>query len=271
MMKAFVSSFSTPKLGNSIRECEDAYAILPRVGSDEMIEQGPIVASVADGASESLLSGYWARSLTASLTSSVILNQDSVRDTAMFADAVALALDGWDAWLVNYILEREALDKPIRWYERPKLDRGSHAAFLTAHFADPTGETGAWSACGLGDVCLFHIRDNTLLQAFPLTSFAEFSNSPQLIGTKNTDIALVALRTNFVEGTYRTGDQFFIGTDAFSAWFLDRTDNGGLPWNLLRDLTCSPNPDDFESWSREERSSGRMRNDDIAIVHVDMG
>lgn len=270
-MQAFVSAFCTAKLGNSSEECEDAYAVLPPVDNDEMIEEGPIVTSVTDGASESLLSGYWARTLAASLTTSVVLDPDSASETTKFADAVGLALDQWDAWLANYMLAREESDKPIRWYERPKLDKGSHTAALTAHFANPTDRTGNWSACGLGDVCVFQIRDNSLLQAFPLSASDDFNSSPQLIGTKNTDLDLISVRANVIRGAYRAGDQFFIGTDAFSMWFLCRTENGGAPWNVLRDITCSPSPAEFESWAQEERASGRMRNDDITVVHIDMG
>ncbi|MBP2368433.1 hypothetical protein [Pseudonocardia parietis] len=270
-MQAFVSAFSTTKLGNRSEECEDAYAVSPAVQSDEIINKGPIVVSVADGASESLLSGPWARILSESLTESVVTDPDLTRDSASFADAISIAIDAWDKWLVDYLLKREESDNPIRWYERPKLDRGSHAAALTAQFAEPIGKQGRWSVWALGDVCIFQVRDNSLTQAFPLTSSLEFNNSPLLLGTRDVDFELVSVRSGIAAGTYQSGDQFFIGTDAFSAWFLTLAEKGDTPWNLVRDVTCSPSADEFQSWSHEVRSSGKMRNDDLAIVHVDMG
>jgi hypothetical protein len=270
-VQAFVSAYSSPKLGNGVEECEDAYSVVPCVGQDELIIAGPIVAAVADGASESILSGPWARTLVNSLTRVVHITPERLEDGHQFAETVRYAIDAWNDWLSAYLSSREFAGNPIRWYEKPKLSKGSHAATLVASFSNSNHRYRQWHACALGDVCLFQVRDETLIRSFPLEESGKFDTSPNLIGTKDINYELLARRVRLAEGEYRDGDQFFIGSDAFSAWFLSSVESGENPWSAVREFSSDPDPERFECWSSSLRSSGLMRNDDIAIVHVDMG
>jgi hypothetical protein len=269
-MRAFVSALSVAKYGNAESECEDAYSVHPVTDPDQMINCGPILTAVADGASESLLSGHWARLLTASLVHSIAHDVRATSNTRFFAQAVKLAANEWEDWLLWYLNNRKDEGNPIRWYEEPGLERGAHAAALAAHFTESEDDFGAWHACALGDVCLFQVRNDSLLHSFPLTQSSDFGNSPSLIGTKNLDLALIKRRSSTISGFYEAGDQFFIGSDAFSNWFLSQTELGMRPWHNVRDITCGA-ASEFGPWVRAEQESGRMHNDDTTIVHIDMG
>src|SRR5688572_24838775 len=119
----WVSTLSVHKDGASPDECEDAAGVLPSIAADEAID-GPVSVAVSDGASESMLARPWARLLVDSVVAAVGKSPDVLQSGAGFAQAVVDAVDGWGCWLADYIADREAADRPIRWYEQPGLDRG---------------------------------------------------------------------------------------------------------------------------------------------------
>ncbi len=68
------------------------------------------------------------------------------------------------------------------------------------------------------------------------------------------------------QGTVAEGDDFFVCTDAMAAWFLARSEDGGRPWEALRDFTEIR----FTEWVSEARRTGGLHNDDVTLVHVDI-
>lgn len=265
----YTSALRAPKQGNSARECEDAHFVLPARAPDEWLAE-PVAAAVADGASESLLAGEWARLLTTSVTRAAHGCEDVLRDAGRFAGALVDAGQEWDGWLAAYVAEREADGRPIAWYEQPKLDRGPHATVLAARFATTSGTT-AWHAAALGDSCLFHIRDDRLLRAFPVESSAAFDNTPGLVNAFNRDHGLLSRHVRTAAGEAEQGDQFFLCTDALAEWFLRAAEGGGQPWRLLSEFTPHGDLDGFTAWLEKVRAEGAMRNDDVTVVHVDLG
>ncbi|WP_033442121.1 protein phosphatase 2C domain-containing protein [Saccharothrix sp. NRRL B-16314] len=264
-----VSSLRVPKHGNTLPECEDAAHVLP-------VDPGLVLAAVADGASESLLAGEWADLLARSVNDSVLDDECAVRDADRFASALVLAGEAWDGWLASYVARREADGRPIAWYEEPKLDRGPHATVLAARFAteasEASGSSGtSWDAAALGDSCLFHVRDDRLVRAFPLESADAFSNSPGLVNAFNRDRELLARHVRTASGRAEPGDRFFLCTDALAAWFLGAADRGDRPWRELGEFTRSGDLDGFSGWLEGPRAEGVMRNDDVTVVHVDLG
>jgi hypothetical protein len=258
-----VSSLRVPKHGNSLPECEDAAHVLSA-------DPGLVFAAVADGASESLLAGEWADLLTRSVNDSALDDGYVVRDADRFASALVLAGEAWGEWLASYVARREADGRPIAWYEEPKLDRGPHATVVAARFA--TESSGiSWDAAALGDSCLFHVRDDRLLRAFPLESAEAFSNSPGLVNAFNRDQELLARHVRTVSGSAEQGDWFFLCTDALAAWFLGAVERGDRPWRELGEFTRSGDLDGFAEWLKGPRGEGLMRNDDVTVVHVDLG
>lgn len=265
-MRAYVSTLHVHKDGGTPDEYEDAASVAPDVAPDEAVG-GAVSAAVADGASESMLARPWARLLVDSMVKAVHRRPGVLRTGTEFAHTVLGAVDGWDSWLTRYVADREAADRPIRWYEQPGLDRGAYATLLAFQLTD----FGLWYAAALGDSCLFQVRDGALLQSFPVVTAAALGTSPALLNSRNRDRGLIAAKVELADGGYEEGDHFFLGTDALAHWFLTEVERNGRPWEDLWDLSASGNVEGFAVWVAEQRALGRMRNDDVTLVHVDLG
>ena len=125
---------------------------------------------------------------------------------------------------------------------------------------------GDWRSAAIGDTCLFHIRDGRLHTTFPLDHSRSFNTSPALLGSCAADPEVIADHVRFAAGTVAEGDDFFVCTDAMAAWFLARVEDGGRPWETLRDLTETG----FAEWVSEARRTGALHNDDVTLVHMDI-
>lgn len=270
-MGAFISAFLVPKAGSTAEECEDATAVVPTSAPDEWVS-GPVLAAVSDGASESLLSRDWANLLANAVLESARQDVWALHDRDGFAAAVLDATGQWEGWLTEYLADRKAGGRPVRWYEQPKLDRGAYATVLAAHFdSEREPEPARWYAAALGDTCLFQVRRHELVCAFPVSSASDFNTVPALVNSRMRDRVLLAARAELVSGPLVWGDQFYLCTDALAAWFLEDAERGGMPWVALRDLSARGDADSFAAWVAHMRATGGMRNDDVALVHVDLG
>src|SRR5207244_972948 len=161
--------------GSSAAEYEDAAAVLPAGPPDHWVT-GPVLAAVADGASESMLSGKWADHLVHAVLAAARQDPFALHSTDTVADAVLAAADQWPDWLAGYLARRE---RPLRWYEHAKLAQGAHATLLAARFDD-----AGWQAAAVGDSCLFQVRDAELVHAFPLRAAEQFGNQPDLVNSR---------------------------------------------------------------------------------------
>lgn len=260
-MRASVAVFSTHKDGGAAADYEDAATFRPSVPDDTEVPGENISVAVADGASESLLAGRWARLLVGEFAEA-----EPLLDGERFAATAARAAARWPGVYDAYVDERRDRGKPITWYEEPGLARGAYATLLVAHFA----ESGMWNAAALGDSCLFQVREERLLSAFPLDTAAAFGTQPHLLNSRNVDEELIAAKTTLIDGRWEQEDVFFLCTDALAAWFLLGSESGRNPWTTLRDLGTDAIPCPFEDWVAGERTAGRMRNDDVTLVRVHM-
>jgi hypothetical protein len=274
-MKASLIAYWAAKEGSSAAEYEDAWRALP--GPADEVPGNWVAIAVADGATESLLARQWA-ALTAD---EFALARTAVCDAGSFADT-ALALSArWPAVVESYTVKREEAGRPLRWYERPGLEKGAFATLLTlqmnvddapADDPEPLAQAGIprvigdWRSAAIGDTCLFHIRDGRLQAAFPLDRSGSFNTSPALLGSYDADPEVIAHHVRFAEGTVAEGDDFFVCTDAMAAWFIACVEEGGRPWETLRDLTEIG----FAEWVSEARWAGGLHNDDVTLVHMDI-
>jgi hypothetical protein len=286
---AYVVRYLVPKQGNPVEQCEDAVVVIPeREPADEIEER--VVAVLCDGASESLLARDWARLLAgrvAERQSGAVPAAASVRRTA---SAIMAATDAWEEWLDAYLKQREATGRPLAWYERPGLERGAYATLLAVALDPPAprmqvgdelmtvaeavaaaGSRGwHWHAAALGDTCLFHVRDERLLRAFPVEDSSAFGTNPPLAASRNADKSVLARHIKVAEGWCESGDQLYLATDALAAWFLQAVQAGASPWTVLRDFAADGH-EAFEAFVAEQRALGSLHNDDVALVHIDIG
>ena len=266
----------TQKSGSSEQECEDAAYSWQ---SDEagVDSAGRTVASlyaaVSDGASGSLLARDWATLLVADAVESMRLAGDWWEELATFVrDLMERSALHWDAFLTRYQAERAAQGRPITWYEQPGLEKGAFATVLGAEIRATVLEDGTtrwfWYAFALGDSCLFQLRDGRLLDSFPLCAVEEFGITPQLLGSRNHDVRLVAERMRVAHGELLPGDELLLTTDALAAWMLSRKARGEAEQASALPAFAAFDQRDFADWVDDQRARARMRNDDVTLVRA---
>ncbi|HET9896680.1 MAG TPA: hypothetical protein VFQ44_17255 [Streptosporangiaceae bacterium] len=266
-MLTYVKSFWVPKRGNSPDEYEDAFWIGPDGDSDGELAGRVLRVSLADGASESLLAGRWAKRLVACFGTT----QSAASAQGGFLRAYETAASQWDAELARYKAERDSRGVPIQWYEEPGLVKGAYATILAVEFReDAEGGTPAWSASCLGDSCLFQVRDESLYASFPLSDAADFSIQPPLLASRQADSEVLLRHVVLTASDWERGDSFYLATDALAAWFLSEVERDGRPWETLRDLDTSDAPLEFPDWIDQLRDQGGLRNDDTTLVRIDL-
>ena len=265
-MRAFVSKFWTSKAGTSALDYEDASAVEPAADTDGQFTGKHLSAAVADGASEAMLAQQWATTLVQSFVA-------APPATGML-DVLTGAVAGWENQLERYRAEREHAEKPIEWWEEPGIERGSYATVVGARFTDSSksrGQRGRFDAWALGDACLFQVRDDEVIVAFPIDDPATFGASPALVPSRPPDMSMVEKHLVHLSGDWRAGDLLLMCTDALALWFLQQAADGGKPWHVLRDLGTDGGPGNFHTWVDERRASGELRNDDTTLLRLDIG
>lgn len=257
-----IDTFWLPKAGATVEEYEDASA--NSVKDDLTVALEPefddVRVAVADGATESLLSGSWAKAL-----SQRVANEQLPR--RRWSDAIKFAIQDWPAHLDAYRAERVRREKPIAWYEEPGLERGAEATIVALRLGNPRdGGTGYWWSMAVGDATLFQVRGETCVRAFPMQRSSAFGTSPNLVRSLDHEGAFKH-RLRRTSGNWQREDMFFLCTDALAAWFLERSEESEKPWHVWRDFgsdDCQP----FDDWVSVERRSGRLKNDDVTLVRV---
>jgi hypothetical protein len=261
-MWAYVSVFSVPKRCSKPSECEDAYWVSPHGVSFGDVSERSLRVVVADGASESLLAGKWARWLSANFGATTV----AARSRLGFLRAYQVAAEGWSAEVERYVEEREQRGVPIQWFEESGLARG---AFSTVIALDVT-RAGPWRATALGDSCVFQVRDERVYFSFPLDDVDDFSNHPRLLPSRAADPETVRRNVDICRGDWEPGDSFYVVTDALAAWFLRANSAAERPWEPLRDLGAADFDLDFSSWVDLQRDQGVLRDDDTTLVRIDL-
>ena len=224
-------SFVVPKAGHTADECEDAVVCNSAAGR----------FAVADGASESIYAGEWARFLC----------------EAFIADPAAP--DGMGPW-VGVAQKRwraHVHGQPAPWHVAEKLEDGAFATFLGLAV-----EPGRFRVVATGDTCLFLIRGDTLQRAFPIEAAGQFGTRPDLIGSRQRG----RVRGVGHKGPIEAGDRLWLMTDALAEWFLIEHEAARAPWRELAALT----DDGFPEWVADRRTAGQLKNDDVTLVEIEL-
>lgn len=266
-MLADIATFSVPKRGSSLDECEDASWVGPGGSVTGEIDADRLRIVVADGASESLLAGRWARRLTSTFGT----GKSSTRARSSFIATYNVAVDAWAKEMAEYEAEREERGSPIQWFEEPGLAKGAHSTVVVVEIVEgKQGTLSTWKAAAIGDSCLFQVRNEELIASFPLQQEEEFSFNPSLLSSRGGDADIIKRHVCLTNGTWDHEDSFYIVTDALAAWFLQIAHQGGRPWEPLRDMNTLDFDLDFESWVNSQRDAGDMHDDDTTLVRVDL-
>lgn len=228
------------KGGNTAAECEDLiYA------TDHHV-------ALSDGASEGSYSHVWARILVESFC------QPSAGDWGVEQIRAWLAecRRRWHAW------QQHMTTRELPWFTRHKLDIGSFATFVGIAFHPD--DSGAWTVVACGDACLFVVRRDRLVFAFPIGASADFDNTPRLLETSDTRSVD---RVQAMAGAAQPGDRVYLASDALAQWFLAEHERGGHPWSAFDGFSTQEDLDLFVS---DRRLARAIRNDDIALVSLEI-
>ncbi len=237
-----------PRQGHNLDECQDAAAAEPELGR----------FAVADGASESAHAALWARLLV-----DAFVHHGEVR--IPWADWLPPIQRRWAS-----VVAPPANAAPLPWFLEPGVQQGAFATFLgltlrpslEPSISSPTSWT--WEALALGDSCLFQVRDDQLVRAFPVSRSSDFTSTPWLVGSRGEP----RQRGEVCSGAALPGDQFWLMTDALAQWFLIQVERGGKPWQIAGCLLQRPDPNVFADWVEQLRRSRQLRNDDVTLLGV---
>lgn len=256
-MEPLVNAYWTAKFGMSADEYEDAFAY--SLNSRHF--------AIADGATESSFADRWARSLVQKYSKEPPSPSGGKEPLPEWLDPLQKewhASIQWDA---------------LPWYAEEKARMGAFATMLGVSFSGShrkhTGGTMrflrrredkvTWRACAVGDSCLFQIRKEALVMAFPLTHSDQFQNTPILLGSNPDTNRSVWNAVQVAEGDCQNGDLFFALTDALAKWFLAEIEAGRKPWTELLALDGSAA---FETFVQGLRSTKSIRNDDTTMLSL---
>lgn len=231
-----------PKLDQEASECEDAIAI----------DAQTCRFAVADGATEAFDARNWAERLAQHW-----VQRKSILTIEEFREWVAAeGLELHDSW--NGLT--------LSWYSEEKARKGSFAALVGVEL-DFKGDSPSWKAIALGDTCLLHCRQTTLVKSLPVARSESFNSAPVLVASDSSlhESSMQSVVTD--SGTCQNGDVLLLTSDATASWCLQRFENGDLD---VEHFLSVKTDEELREFFDTERGAGRIRNDDLAIVRIEI-
>ncbi len=230
-----------PKLDHNASECEDAIAF----------DLHTARFAVTDGATEAFHAQQWAKNLA----------EHWVRNEA------TLTLAEFRQWVASEgrELHNSWNGLTLSWYSEEKARTGSFAAFAGVEL-DLKSSTPSWKAIALGDTCLLHCRGAALLKSFPLARSESFNSTPILVAS-NAALHESTMPSAMVDsGVCENSDVLLLASDAAASWCLQRFENGDFDADFLTEK----DDEELRRFFDGERQTGRIRNDDLAIVRIEI-
>ncbi len=239
-----------PKSSHNLEENEDAFA--PRLANGDCIKGSFFQCAVADGATRSNYSRIFADSLVKVST--------NTEKQAELPDVIQKARQQWYQTLVQ--MEPSRMDVE-------KMKDGAYSTILWLKFfpegTDRFHTTNTWRAQAIGDTCLFQFRKECPIQILPVRKSTDFSNHPPLIGSGHSRLEFMGEWE--YSGSWESGDDFFIATDALAKWMLEQVEIGKKPdLTLKQRLAKKNNLTDFDQWIQSLRAQKEIRDDDTTVV-----
>ncbi len=242
-----VRSVILPKAGLENVECEDSIGI--RSGAGRFC--------IADGATEAFDSRRWARLLTKHW----VLASRSLLTREQLGPWLCALGDCFNAHWQN---------KKLPWYAEEKARTGAFAAFLGVEFFESAGEF-CWQAVALGDSCLIHLKNEQLQCSFPIAEPDRFGYHPILVPSVVARQEAALDRFVIKDGRASIGDVFLLVSDALAAWYLGALQNSSETAIEFSTALGRGDPQKLQALITECRTSGTLRNDDIAAIRIAIG
>jgi hypothetical protein len=154
----------------------------------------------------------------------------------------------------------------LSWYAEEKARAGSFAAFVGVEL-DLRADSPSWQAIALGDACLLHCRRGTLLKSLPLSRSESFNSAPVLVAS-DASLHDASMQSLVIDSAgFQSEDVLLLMSDAAAFWCLRCLENHSFDV----DTFLSKNEtDELNKFFDDERLAGRIRNDDLAIVRIEI-
>jgi serine/threonine protein phosphatase PrpC len=248
-MHVFAHPFWTPKKGNSHAEYEDAY--WPRMKVET--RKTELRFALGDGATETSFSALWAQLLVRGYCRGRLWPEN-------IEGSLPKLRRQWQRLLNT---------KELPWFAEEKLRSGAFASIvgLTISESENAESYGKWRSLAVGDSCLYQVRDDQLLTCFPITRSSDFNSRPILISSVPESLVKQS-HVRQQEGECRSGDTFYLMSDAIACWFLQRIEANERPWEFLRDLDTIDQRRDFTEWIAMLREGRSIKNDDVTVLRI---
>ena len=212
-------------------------------------------AAIADGVSQAMFSGIWARLLT----EAAVEQPPDVTDAAAFHQWLVEPRAQWAA---------QVAAKQLNYFQRQKL-QAVHGGYSTLQWLEfessaPDSEEYEFHSYAVGDCCLFHVRDGQVISTFPMERSEEFDRHPMSIcSVDRKHDELVASEFKVFHGLCRAGDLLVLATDAIAKWAMEilETDSS-IDWSGFWETS----QEEFASQVVELRNEKRMEIDDTSLL-----
>lgn len=249
-MQIKTKSFWVPKKGNTIEEYEDAFSFTAETEGNSNVSK----IAVADGASEGFFSKTWA---------DILVKNFCRNKYKTFNQYLEHCNQDWKEWKQNYLDERKENNRPIQWFEEEGIRRGAFSTFIGIIV---NKKRLNYNLIALGDSCLFHIRDNTLFQSYPLIDSDSFNNRPILLSSENSLTQEIQKEIFLKKDINFLGtDKFFLMTDALALWFFKELEIGNNPIEILEAISIQ---DEFIASIEMNRDNQNLHNDDVTFLSI---
>lgn len=233
------------KLGNRESDYEDSFSY----------DLEKMKFAIADGASNSIFSDVWSRSLTESfITEDVDLFSQSVQTVVQ--TVMDKARSKWYS-SINWTT--------LPWFTKNKSVNGSYSTILFCQLRERDSEHLQMRIIAVGDSCLFKIRGDDITFSFPLTYISQFNISPDLVWSgrgypfpeKSPSKYPV---TRVMDGVVEASDQLVFATDSVSVLLLSDPN----PMTLVTEIIEKR----FTEKLIKAIDSGKIKNDDVTLALV---
>lgn len=241
---AEIRAFHLHKAGLQSDQYEDAWDWK----FDDGASQACVHIAIADGATDAMFSGRWARLLVEQY---VQRPRQRLRSSWLAPASKTL---------------RQSFDiGSLPWYAQEKAGRG---AFATLFGLSIDLQRRQFRTVSVGDSCLAIVHENGHVEVVPpvFSDPAAFGNTPPLLSSNPLfNEQLIDDQKTFRRVLRRRQTTFLLMTDALAAWFSASLQRDGVPWKTLVTIE---NNDAFAAFVGQRRASGEMRNDDVTLVHL---
>ena len=237
-MNIVTHTFWIQKHGNEENEYEDSFH------TEKM--KKCFRCAVADGATEATYSGMWAEMVVRYLC-----------NIKFFKKGAFTPFSGIQFQKLQKEWFEKVFSKPLPWFAENKARQGAFATVLGIELHC----SNHWRAVAVGDSCLFQVREDKVVIMFPIFASINFNNRPSLLSSNpNSEVVVQS-----IDGTWQTGDTFYLMTDALACWFIKEIEKGQKPWHSLQHFSDNSK---FRNWVELLRDRNEIRNDDVTLMRI---